>query len=332
MSLSQLAEKIGSEYSLRCPTRDDFKYIHALINTYEVSLTGVAETTEADLQVELSAPGFEMTTDSWLVLSAEGQVVGFATVEHVDHARIFTSVYVHPDHQGRGIGTRLLQVLEQWAQQQIPLAAPDVRVSLCASGLKQNSACQHLLPKHGFQIARSFWRMGIDLSDVPPVPRWPEGIVVRTMNPDELHAVYEADQSIFRDHWGYMPQSFEDWLHWSARSEAFDATLWFLAMDGNNIVGLALCADEKKSGGWVHTLGVSRIWRRKGLAFALLQYAFHEFSVRAIKQVFLNVDAQSLTGATHLYERAGMHIVRERTHYEKELRAGKEPSTQALEY
>jgi hypothetical protein len=64
MSLSQLSEKIGFEYSLRRPTGDDFQYIHALINTYEISLTGIAETTASDLRMELSAPGFEMATDS----------------------------------------------------------------------------------------------------------------------------------------------------------------------------------------------------------------------------------------------------------------------------
>lgn len=44
----------------------------------------------------------------------------------------------------------------------------------------------------------------------------------------------------------------------------------------------------------------------------------------------LYVDAQSLTGASRLYERAGMHVVRQFDQYEKELRAGIEQSTQAL--
>ena len=272
-----------------------------------------------------------LSTDSWLVLSSTGQVVGFAWIEAIEHARMFMQTYVHPDHQDQGIDTYLLQSLEQWALAQVPLVAPDIRISLLTSALKQNEAAQKTLLQHGFHIARSFWRMSIDLSSVPPVPQWPEGIVVRTATPDQFYAVYEADQSIFRDHWGYMPQTFDDWMHWFAHSESFDATLWFLAMHGNEIAGLALCADEKELGGWVHILGVSRTWRRKGLASALLQYAFHEFSIRAISKISLGVDAQSLTGATHLYKRAGMHVVHERINYEKELRAGKELSTQALQ-
>jgi hypothetical protein len=39
----------------------------------------------------------------------------------------------------------------------------------------------------------------------------------------------------------------------------------------------------------------------------------------------LSVDAANLTGATRLYERAGMHVSQEYVSYEKELRSGREP-------
>jgi len=49
--------------------------------------------------------------------------------------------------------------------------------------------------------------------------------------------------------------------------------------------------------------------------------------------VGLGVDAQSLTGATRLYEKAGMHSdpARQLVLYEKELRPGIEIRTQSLE-
>ena len=144
-------------------------------------------------------------------------------------------------------------------------------------------------------------------------------------------AVYEADEETFRDHWGFMPGTFEDWSHWTFEREGFDPSLWFLAMDGAEIAGFALCADEKEQGGWVHVLGVRRAWRRRGIGLALLYHAFAEFYRRGIRAVYLGVDAQSLTGATRLYERAGMHVVRQYRSYEKELRAGKELSTQSVE-
>ena len=44
----------------------------------------------------------------------------------------------------------------------------------------------------------------------------------------------------------------------------------------------------------------------------------------------LGVDAQSLTGATRLYEKAGMHVDRQYANYEKELRPGEDLGTQSL--
>jgi len=65
--------------------------------------------------------------------------------------------------------------------------------------------------------------------------------------------------------------------------------------------------------------------------FTVRQLTFSEFFRRDIYTVYLSVDAQSLTGATRLYERAGMHIVKRSIQYEKELRVGREPGTLTLE-
>src|SRR5216683_6438886 len=108
----------------------------------------------------------------------------------------------------------------------------------------------------------------------------------------------------------------------------FDPSLWFLALDGNEIAGASLCTNQGDYG-WVDTLAVRRPWRRKGLGMALLLHSFAEFYRRSKNKIGLGVDSQNLTGATRLYERAGMHVARIHITYEKELRAGIELSTQA---
>ena len=61
-------------------------------------------------------------------------------------------------------------------------------------------------------------------------------------------------------------------------------------------------------------------WRKRGLGLALLLQAFNEFYQRGDRTVGLGVDAQSLTGATRLYEKAGMHVTRRYDTYEKVIR------------
>jgi hypothetical protein len=63
---------------------------------------------------------------------------------------------------------------------------------------------------------------------------------------------------------------------------------------------------------------------------ALLRHAFGAFYRRGQPKVGLGVDADSLTGATRLYERAGMRVSERIARFEKELRPGTILSTQAL--
>jgi mycothiol synthase len=51
---------------------------------------------------------------------------------------------------------------------------------------------------------------------------------------------------------------------------------------------------------------VRRPWRRRGIALALLQHELGVLYARGIRAAMLSVDADSPTGATRLYERAGM--------------------------
>ena len=128
---------------------------------------------------------------------------------------------------------------------------------------------------------------------------------------------------------GHMEGNYEEWKHWTIERENFDPSLWFLAFDGEEIAGASLCTYQMDNG-WVDTLAVRRPWRRKGLGMALMLHSFGEFYRRGKYKVGLGVDSQNLTGATRLYERAGMHVARVYISYEKELRAGIELSTQAI--
>ena len=72
---------------------------------------------------------------------------------------------------------------------------------------------------------------------------------------------------------------------------------------------------------WVHVLGVRRPWRRRGLGLALLLRVFAEFYARGERRAVLQVDSENETGATRLYERAGMSVARFSDLYEKPARS-----------
>src|SRR5262249_11553693 len=168
-------------------------------------------------------------------------------------------------------------------------APANARVSLIAGVNSKNEAGHELLRNEGFQLVRYFSTMEIVLTETLPAPQWPEGITVRTYIPgQDDRAVFEADDEAFSDHWGYVPMPFEEWMHDMNTGKGIDPSLWFLAMDGDQIAGFSLCPPDYPSEpdmGWVSSLGVRRPWRKRGVGLAILLHTFGEFYRRGLKRV-----------------------------------------------
>ncbi len=177
-----------------------------------------------------------------------------------------------------------------------------------------------LLEARGYHDVRHFYRMEIVLEAPPPAPEWPPGIAVEPFDQADARVLHAAIQEGFADEWDFRPESFEDSSRRRLESERLDPSLWWIARDGDRIVGLAVC-DWKRSGeaGSIGALAVLKPWRRRGLGLALLHQAFVEFYRRGERVVRLGVDAANSAGATRLYERVGMDVAWEAVFYEKEL-------------
>ncbi len=329
-------------YTLRPGRMDDLEAAVALFNACSMELIGAEDEKVEDVSNQWQMPGFDLERDARVVLAPHGQIVGWVEVwDPAPHVHLYSWGRVHPDHTRRGIGSCLLRWAEKRAHQSIPKAPEGARVALFNSSISTDSAAQACFRQAGLKLVRHYWRMVIEMADdrPPPAPRWPPGITVCTLRVSrDERAVIQAVREAFKDHWGYEERPFEEefaqWSHLMDNDEDFDPSLWFLAMDGNEIAGVSLCwpkITEDPGMGWVGTLGVRRPWRRKGLGLALLHHSFGELYRRGQRKVGLGVDAESLTGATHLYEKAGMHVARQYSSYEKELRPGEELGTQTVE-
>jgi len=332
---------IQGKFVSRPATMADLEELVDLYNDYWEATAGVRKMTMENARTLCTTPGFDLERSTRVVLTPAGRIVGLALVVDLGTPPVHPEVAgaVHPDFEGRGVGAALLQWAEERAREAIARVPEGLRVSMYASSTVAHEPTRRLFEKMGLQAVRHSWLMAIDLDGPPPEPEWPEGIVIRTYqdHPD-LGAVYRAVSDAFKDHWGYVQQPEEEGLRrWQHRIESdseFDPSLWFLAMDGDEIAGMSLCpphAPHDHEMGFVNTLGVRRPWRRKGLALTLLYLSFGEFYRRGKKKVGLGVDAGSLTGATRLYEKAGMYVEQQITLYEKELRPGQELGTQVAE-
>jgi mycothiol synthase len=177
-----------------------------------------------------------------------------------------------------------------------------------------------VLEQMGFRVARHYVRMRIDLKEQPPAPAWPEGVRPVGFDPArDAEAFHAATTDAFADEWSHRPESFERWRERRLEAASFDPALWFAVREGDQIAAILVCEAQRFGLPWITQLGVRRPWRRRGLGLALLHHAFGEFWRRGERAVGLGVDTASPTGATRLYERAGMRVDASWTFFEKEL-------------
>jgi ribosomal protein S18 acetylase RimI-like enzyme len=325
-------------FTFRPPTWEDLPAAVKLMNDFSEQYLGYRGFTENAIDTEWKTPKFNPETDIRMVFTPEGEMVGYIEVWTVGETPAHPWVWarVHPDYEGRGIGSYLMKWGEERARKALDLCPEDVRVAYRAGTVTTIEAPKALYNSYGMQLIRHSFRMKIDFNGQVPEPNWADGITVQSASKTDkdIETITRVDMEAFKDHFGYIEQPFEVelewWKNWLGNDEQLaDSSLWFLAMDGDQAVGLALCAvydSEDRELGHVNSLGVLRSHRKRGIGLALLRHAFGEYYRRGYKGATLGVDAENLTGALRLYEKAGMSVHRQFDLYEKELRPGKEIS------
>jgi GNAT superfamily N-acetyltransferase len=310
-------------YELRPAAYDDLQAITDVIIATEILERGESSATTDELVASWQRPRFNLDQDAWVVITKMEPhfVVGYEEVwNRKDFRNFMGDGYVHPAHRNKGIGTVLIRRMESRVKEQIPLDSTDNQAVIQngVSGADTDGVLLH--ENEGYQPVRYFWRMEIAL-DQKPAPAEPiAGIDIGLFNSglDGPYA-YQAVTEAFRDHWNYIQPPYEEWSQY-LQNESFNPDASYLAMAGAEPVGAVLC--ETQGGeGWVRTLAVRRNWRRMGVGLLLLRTAFSEFHRMGMAKAGLNVDTENLTGATRLYEKAGMHVAHQYIVFEKEIRS-----------
>ena len=302
-----------------------------LFNICNQAILGVHFDTPEDLTQEWQTPGFNPESDIIVVFSPDGQLVGYSDLWALMTQPVHPFLWgqVHPEHEGRGIGTVLINWGEKAAERVYSKLPQAARVSIFCEALTKHQSAIQLLEDCGFSNIRYSFQMQIDMKERPPQAVFPQNIQLRTFKMEDARPLFLANDEAFRDHFGFVQQDLEEgyqrFLHNRINGVGFDPAYWLLAMDGDEIAGFSLCrphAREAEDMGWVSTLAVRRRWRKHGLGLALLLQSFNLYWDKGIRKVGLGVDAENLTGALNLYLKAGMHVHRQTNLYEKEIRPG----------
>jgi GNAT superfamily N-acetyltransferase len=328
---------LPEDYTVRPATIEDADAIAALANAYSCRFTGSDVVTGDQLCAQMTTPGFSLEEDTRLIHSTDGTLCAFGSIFDIQepHVHVGSVGIVGANYQRRGLGTYLYEWILPRARRAIPLAPKDARVVLQQNVFENDAASDAFLRSRGFAPSRHYWRMAINLEEPAQPPVWPDGIVPEAVDVETgLEASVRAVNEAFRDHYGFVEGSFEEDLqrtrHRIASDPNYDPELNFVARDGDHIAGVCFCrplSGTDRDAGYVGVLGVLPAWRKRGIGLALLLEAFARFRAQGKRQAHLHVDADSLTGATRLYKRAGMHVDQLTHEYTLELRPGVDLAT-----
>lgn len=253
-------------------------------------------------------PGRDAGRDFPTVVLDDRIVVSTGVHATAPYTEIVTSPLVDPDLEGGTLGAALDLLVDASREAAIAhlleAGADPARSCLVVMALSENTPVREHLRCRGFLVLREGHEMAIELGGERPVVPLPDGVRLTRLDADEIPAAAQVLGSAFRDHHGDMAASPETIEHWMrGPSVRLDAS--FLARDDEGIVGVLL-AEDGVDGGYVAALGVERRGRGRGAGRALLAASFDRFAQTGAPRVVLDVDADNVTGATRLYESAGM--------------------------
>ena len=314
---------MSATVTVRAPREEEVPAIVELLNAVSQAEFGVDDVNEDEIRRWFGQMHFAPERDAF-VADEDDRLAAYADVSNEGLA--FEQFWIDlrvPAAASDAACDAVLQAAERRALEMAAEGPADARARLIAGAWSVNERATALLERAGFRAYRHSFRMLIDLDGELGEPSFPPGVEARGFRAGDERAVFDAVDEAFRDSHDHVPSIYEEWRHWALDRDDFDPSLWWLAVDGDEIAGFCLCRpyETEPDLGWVSSLGVRRPWRRRGIARALLLTSFHEFRQRGFARVGLGVDADSLTGANLLYERAGMRPVRRYDLYEKPLGA-----------
>lgn len=266
-----------------------------------------------------------------LFVEMNGKVIGYTQEwwrEEPDGTRLYDHFAILlPQWRGKGIRRSMLLFNERRARE---IAAEHPRGSPQFFQAWADDTEVHwislLLREHYTPVRYYFVMVRSLLEPIPDLPL-PLGLKIRPVQPEHYWTVWSAADEALQDLRGGSDLTDEILKEWMEKP-TFNPGLWQVAWDATNdqVAGVVLCSiDEAENQKYnrkrahMGPIGVRRPYRRKGLASALIAKSFKVLRDFGMTEVTLNVDSDSTTGASQLYETMGFSTVKQFAVYRKPM-------------
>jgi mycothiol synthase len=310
----------------RHPSEADIEAINDVLNRSGRELPlhrdeTLVETREFTIEEE------DYDADGFLLAIVNNEAVGYGG-SHVYDARIAAgkndariTAAVVPEHRGKGIEQHFMEFSIDYLR-----SRKVVKAYRWCSG--QEGWRHDLALEFGFKDVRHFFMMVWKQKKAPKILQPPDGISIEDKMfkeaSDELIAHFvEGMNDSFADHYNFSPTPVEKFLKWRETDEEISRLT--LAKEGEKIVGVCMCEESvlynkenNTKAGWANILGVSKPYRKRGIARALLTEGMRWIYDRGMDTIYLGMDAENRK-ALGLYTSLGYQVHTESINYELNL-------------
>ena len=263
-----------------------------------------------------------------LMVEGDGELIGYIRAfwdKETEGNYVYNHVgFLLPAWRRHGIGTYLLRAAEARLRE-IASDHPASDRYFETWATEEEVAAHALFEAEGYHIARTAYEMTRDLAQPIPELELPEGLTLRSAEPDQDRAIWDAYQEAFRDHWGHRQTTEADYERWRS-SPSHDRGLWQVAWDGDVVVGMVLNfilpeenEEYSRRRGYTEDICVRRPWRGQGVASALIANSLRTLRELEMTEAALTVDSKNRSGALKLYQKMGYEVDNQTATYRKRM-------------
>jgi hypothetical protein len=172
-------------FTVRPPETSDAEAMFDMLAAYNTAVVGFADCTLEETAYCIGRPGFERTTDGWLVLGEDGLPAGYATALGEGDREVVGIEVASQDPAVAG------WLLEQTMRRARAMGSErgHAEVTIDAFVYRDDEPLRALLADHGFTTGTTYHRMRIDHTGAVAAPEVPAGVVVRRGALDEATRV-----------------------------------------------------------------------------------------------------------------------------------------------
>ncbi len=305
----------------------DAEPIHALVRKSEIHDREPLVTPIQEIRELFQDPHLDPTEDVRLAVLGDrpvgwGHVWHHPSGERLERAFLFGTV--DPEWRGRGIGRAIFGWQLERARIILSTYPESLPRFVKTSAWEWLSDAQHLYERFGLEPVRWFDELLRPLE--PPLAiAGIDGAHIEPWNENRSDEVRLLHNQAFADHWG---SGSIDPEAWADRLTSFGTRLDLsvIALADSRVVGYSINEvypeDEELLGrrdGWIGTLGVDRDHRGGGIGSALIATSLELFRRAGLTHASIGVDADSPTGAHHLYRRLGFEMEKRSVTHQLEL-------------